>query len=510
MGSRRAPDDAAVHLARRGDLLRALLARRTVVAPPTRPHRPCRSPRRCRSSGSAFEYVRTHFPTGFPFLEPLGLFQLVGFNWYALGYALHGVSPLLQLAELGGVYLVSAIVAVANGAAYDWLVRSNWVRTLLRWPRLEEKRGVVWEMYATTWALIVPVALLCYGVTRLAHPPYAVGPRVALVQGDLEQSDKMSPEILTRTYLPLARRAGNPSGRDPTPDLVVWPETCYPGEWDELEANVADERTRDGVAFARAKFRGGFLSTLPPVAQLVGLNRYGWTDAGKPPAKFNSAALFDARHDFVASYDKMHLVPFGEYVPLSSGILKRFTPYDHDYSCVPGTHFTRFPLKTADGREFTFGTLICYEDSDPYLARQYNPASGRPGVDFLVNSSNDGWFRGTEEQRQHLAICRFRAVEARRSVVRAVNTGISAVIDPDGRMIALPDGESWAKSCDRVAIVRAEVPISTELTPYAALGDWVPLLCLAAYIGVRLWPRFGRRALKWVGRKMATAADMRV
>ena len=453
------------------------------------------------------EYVRTHFPTGYPFLEPLGLFRLIGFNWYALGYAMHGISPALQVAELGGVYLVSVMVAIVNGAAYDWLMRSSWVRKLFRWPLVTEKRGIVWEMYATTWMLILPVALLCFGVTRLAHLPYGGGPRVALVQGDLVQSDKMTPEILMQTYIPLARRAGNPTGRDPTPDLVIWPETCYPGEWDELQTGAQDPRTEQGVAFAQLKFRGGILSTLPPVAQLVGLNRYGWTDATKPPAKFNSAVLFNAKHEFVASYDKMHLVPFGEYVPLSSGILKRFTPYDHDYSCTPGTRFTRFPLTTADGRAFTFGMLICYEDSDPYLARQYNPASGRPGVDFLVNISNDGWFRETEEQRQHLAICQFRAVEARRSVVRAVNTGISAVIDPDGRVMALPDGESWAKSADRVAVVRAEVPISAEMTLYAALGDWVPLVCLVGYIGIRLWPWLGRRSLRWIGRKLATAAD---
>ena len=120
-----------------------------------------------------------------------------------------------------------------------------------------------------------------------------------------------------------------------------------------------------------------------------------------------------------------------------------FTPYEKDYSCRPGTHWTRFPLPSRQRRRtYTFACLICYEDSDPYLARQY--VASEP-VNFLVNISNDGWFDGTEEHEQHLAICRFRAVEARRAMVRAVNMGISAVIDPDGRVIALP-GETWSES----------------------------------------------------------------
>ena len=456
------------------------------------------------------EYVRTHFPTGFAFLQPLGLFQLVGFNWYALGYAMHGFLPAVQAAELGGVYLVSATVAVVNGAAYEWLVRSNRVRALFRWPRLALKRGVVWEAYATSWALILPIAVVCFGVTRLAHPPYPPGPRVAIVQGDLAQSDKMTGDVLAAHYVRLAQSAGRPRGGDKPPDLVIWPETCFPAYWDEVSPGIDPRapdtpRIKEAVHMMQHRDPGKYLAQLPPVAQLVGLNRIEWS-APQSSRKFNSAALFGPDDRFVASYDKMHLVPFGEYVPLANGFLQRFTPYDHDYSCTPGTRFTRFPL-AANGKQYTFGALICYEDTDPYLARQYNPAAGRGGVDFLVNISNDGWFRSTEEQAQHLAVCQFRAVEARRSVARAVNTGISGVIDPDGRVVALPDGQSWAKSANRVDIVRADIPIGDADTLYAALGDWVPLGCLLGTLLVRLWPRFGRRSLAWAGRQLATAAD---
>jgi apolipoprotein N-acyltransferase len=218
----------------------------------------------------------------------------------------------------------------------------------------------------------------------------------------------------------------------------------------------------------------------------------------------------DGQNPYAGRYDKMHLVPFGEYVPFRETLpwLKTFTPYSHDYSCTPGDQDTRLEIpRLRSGKElagernaanaapavYRFGVLICYEDTDPYLARQYNPASGRPNpVDFLVNMSNDGWFTGTEQHEQHLAIARFRAVEARRSLVRAVNMGISAIIDPDGRIVALPDNESWAKSKGMGvrAIVVETIPLDTRTSYYARFGDWVPaLLWLAMLVG---WIRVKR------------------
>ena len=97
-------------------------------------------------------------------------------------------------------------------------------------------------------------------------------------------------------------------------------------------------------------------------------------------------------------------------------------------------------------------------------------------MNFFVNISNDGWFDGTEEHEEHLAICRFRAIEARRSIVRAVNMGISAAIDPDGRVIALPD-ETWPKSKKMEGIVAVNVPIDSRDSLYARAGDWVAALC---------------------------------
>ena len=457
------------------------------------------------------EYVRAHFPTGFSWLEPLGLFQPVGFNWYALGYALHGQLVLIQAADLGGVYLISAMVACVNGAAYEWVVRSPAVRKLTRWPAsTATRRTFVWEAYRTAWAAIFPVLVVCYGTVQLAHPAYAPGPRVAAVQGNVPQNEKVqrgdqapadgvSP--LEREYFPLAAQAARPRPPEPAPDLVVWPETCFPVDWDEVapeltDADAAAAKVRRAADYYRRLFTGDKLARLPAAHYLLGLNRLEWAALAAPARRYNSAVLFDPDRRPLGSYDKMHLVPFGEYVPFQSGFLKQFTPYTHDYSCTPGAAFTTFTVPAAGlkGQEFKFGVLICYEDTDPDFARRYNKAGGRADADFLVNISNDGWFAGTEEHAQHLAICQVRAVEARRSVVRAVNTGISAVIDPDGRVIALPDPTSWAKSAQVSTVVRAEVPIATQGTLFALLGDWVPLACWLGVAAGLVWRRLsGRR-----------------
>jgi len=442
------------------------------------------------------EYVRAHFPTGFPFLEKLGVYQLIGFHWYALGYAAHRMVALIQVADLGGVYALSFVIASLNGSAYGWMMRSVWVRKLFGWPEYPAARTFIAEAYDSAWSCILPIAVFCYGLVQLGHPPYPAGPRVAAVQGSVPQNEKIirgdqaDPKAVTpleREYYPLAQQACRPSDGSPKPDLVIWPETCFPADWyqpsprmpagDPETARLTAAIRQDQANFAR-QFLGGFA----PTHMLLGLNRLEIVDRDTAD-KFNAAVLLDPQGQFLASYDKMHLVPFGEYVPLKSSWLQKFTPYKHDYSCTPGTRWTVFevPAAAQPGTSFKFGVLICYEDGDPYLARQYNSGSGRGlDVDFLVNISNDGWFTGTEEHEQHLAICRFRAVESRRSVVRAVNTGLSAIIDPDGRVVALPDLANWSKGTATTAIVRGEVPIETRASLYATLGDWVPTLCWAA------------------------------
>ena len=166
--------------------------------------------------------------------------------------------------------------------------------------------------------------------------------------------------------------------------------------------------------------------------QLVGLTSVVIGEQNKR-TRYGSALLVHKDGTIGERFDKMHRVPFGEYVPFRDVLpfMNALAPYDHDYSIAIGEKFTRFPL--GDRR---FGTLICYEDTDPFLARRYvqDSEDGKP-VDFLVNMSNDGWFDGSAEHDEHLVISRFRAIECRRCLVRAVNQGISAVIDGNGRVL---------------------------------------------------------------------------
>ena len=135
-------------------------------------------------------------------------------------------------------------------------------------------------------------------------------------------------------------------------------------------------------------------------------------------------------------------------------------------------------------KKFHFGVLICFEDTDPDLARQYGrPDGDGPAADFLLNISNDGWFNGSSEHEEHLAISRFRAVECRRAVARAVNMGISAVVDGNGRVVALP-GPTWAASKKVPAVLTASIPIDHRASVYGRWGDWLPWSCwLVLFLG---------------------------
>jgi apolipoprotein N-acyltransferase len=225
--------------------------------------------------------------------------------------------------------------------------------------------------------------------------------------------------------------------------------------------------------------------------QLIGANcsEFG---PGDKERRFNSAILIDKDRGYSARYDKMHCVPFGEYVPLIDYFpwLQKFTPYEGSYSLTPGDQLIHLPVNSPNCGTVYFGTLICYEDTVTQLARGY-VAMNTPHVDFLVNISNDGWFKGTAEHEQHLAICQFRAVECRRAVVRAVNTGISAVIDANGRVTQLP-GPTWSESKAIAAVMTATVPLDHRFSRYAMLGDWLPWSCWVIVLCMVLWPKWQR------------------
>jgi apolipoprotein N-acyltransferase len=199
-------------------------------------------------------------------------------------------------------------------------------------------------------------------------------------------------------------------------------------------------------------------------------------------------------------YDKNHLVPFGEFIPLKNVLtfLLHVVPFAKGFT--PSGRQNLLAVRDEQGKELRFGVLICFEDVFPYLARGYVVRPDGEGADFLVNISNDGWFKGSHELDQHLAMCAFRAIEFRIGIVRSVNTGVSAIIDPTGRIQRVVCDEAGRrKLVEGVAIGR--VRLREGITFYARHGDLFAKACLVLSAAVVLVPivlalagRFRRRA----------------
>lgn len=362
---------------------------------------------------TALELVRAHVFTGAP--------------WDLLGHALWAQPLWTQVAAFGGVYAVS-FVCVVSGAALAELACA---------PR--RAAGAV----ATAVACLLLTAGV--GAWRLGHEDDGGERlRVALVQGnvpnawraDVGRSDEALHAFVDTTRPILAR----------DPALVVWPENAV--------SFLVAPNERFGVAI------GGLLSTRTPRPLLLaGAPRYEQTAPGHV-AFFNSAWLFDGDGAARAIYDKRRLVPFAEYAPVTRvpGLAWRFdAPGDY----TPGTDAVVFREPAP------FGVLVCYEAIYPALARDLV----RGGARFLVNVSNDAWFGTLAGLEQHLASAAFRAVETGRALVRATNTGVTAMIGPSGRLLARFPADvrgAWI----------VEVPLRDGTTPYARYGDVFGVVCV--------------------------------
>jgi apolipoprotein N-acyltransferase len=431
---------------------------------------------------TALEFIRTHILGGFP--------------WYLLGHSQHDWLSVIQIADLAGVPAVTFLVAAVNGLLAEWLFR---VATVRSWFGFGERSG---PLIAQSVVVLASIALvLGYGAWRLSQNQFADGPVVALLQTDLDQDIRNSrpddPGAGTRSVQDLRVQTMQLTKQalqlPRSPDLIIWPETTF--EYDLKEPRIpppADAQYQEW-----AKDMADRLAYLQDVARasrfpvLLGANAQVYAGPNRIH-RYNCALLVSASGDILGRYDKTHLVPFGEYVPLleTFPFLAGLSPYSSSEELNLLTPGEKYPtLQVAvDGRAYSFGCLICYESAYAHLARKYMNAPNNP-ADFLVNQSNDGWFRCTQEHEQHLAVARFRAIECRRALVRAVNMGISAVIDGNGRVVALP-GPTWEKSKGLMAVVSAPIPIDTRTSVYAKAGDWLSWLC---WIGIAVGIVRGRK-----------------
>jgi apolipoprotein N-acyltransferase len=472
---------------------------------------------------TALEFFRANFFGGFAtrLLGDARHSYPGGFSWYCLGYTQHAFLPLIQIADLAGVYGVTFLVAAGNALVFEALYGRRWFRDWCTGPGTPARWGRLALLVQGLGMLVLLFATLAYGGWRLGQDMAGPGPVIALIQGNVPQQLRNLPgpsasdeevrdakQEMMRDYVRLSDRVARHG-----PDLIVWPETSYPDGWAEQSPGEPAPASRQLALDMARRWH---------TEVLVGVNAHV---LGPPEQSYNSAVLIDRQGRQVARYDKIHRVPFGEYIPLRESLpfLNRFAPYDYEYSVRPGAEHTRFPLTSTGGGHWTFGVVICYEDTVAEMALPYAGGDGRPAADFVLNLSNDGWFDGTSEHDEHLAICRFRAVECRRSVARAVNMGISALIDGNGRVLdplrvaggrdeddqpvwQVPPGPGvsrelplsrWGEYKKTTGALLASVPLDRRASFYARWGDWLPAACwlgLLAGLAGALVGRGGVRA----------------
>lgn len=377
--------------------------------------------------------VTVSFPILWVGLEFLRSFLLTGFPWASLGYSQYRILPLIQVADITGVYGLSFLIVLANCVLY-LAVRSTRRGTVTR--------ACVGRNAAVFLALLMVVLL--YGSFRLRHEQAGTPMQVALVQGNIDQGIKWNPAFMEETlsiYARLSRRAAADGV-----DLVVWPESAAPfffqqaGEPSQRIVNLARE-IRAPIIFGSPAF----------------------DDGGDHRKFFNSAFLVSSSGEVLGRSDKMHLVPFGEYVPLA-----KLLPFVHKLVVGVGDFSPGDSLVTLDPGKGKVGVLVCFEGIFPDLSRRYV----REGARLLVNITNDGWYGRSSAPYQHLSMAVFRAVENGVPLVRAANTGISALIDRTGRI-------THRTPLFKEAFLTGMVLTSEGGTLYTRIGDAFAIMCLA-------------------------------
>jgi apolipoprotein N-acyltransferase len=391
-------------------------------------------------------------------LEWLRTYCVSGFPWVALGYA-HFRNPwLLSLAPVTGVYGLSWITVLVNVGLYTWIARQL---PFLRGQDAEYKtaRATVWRWVELGLVLALILGGVLWQQFRLRAEPPVRSFRIAALQGNIDQDQPWDDAYRARTlttYRDLGMLASAQGVR-----LVIWPESAFPGifNWDQSLALEVRDWSR--------RWR---------MWQIVGSD----TVAGNGQDGFryyNSALLIGPAGDVLAEYSKIHLVPFGEYIPFKRTLLFFLRKLVERYGAgdfSPGR--VRLPLQgQAGGESFSPGVLICFESLFPDYASEVV----RRGASFFIVMTNDAWFGASAAPAQHAVFSALRAAENGRDLVRVATTGISCIFDRRGRLLGqIP--------LQHVGLLPQEVHLYSGFTLYTLLGPWLVWLCLLS-VFLEIW-----------------------
>ncbi len=382
-------------------------------------------------------------PTVWTVIQWARVFGPLGFTWGSFAHSQADVLPIIQISALTGPWAIDFLLCSTNTVLADVIFHAS-ERACRK--TMCFRVSLVATIIAATWI---------YGYFALTKSSFADKKhiKVAIVQASMTHDVNPKPEYVVEAYATHA--AMTQIAALDKPDIIVWPETtivdCITDQaWGPLIGRLAKETNANFIV-------GG----------------YDWS--GDPQGRnYNAAHFFDQSGRRIGVYRKVHLVPYGEYVPFRKQMpwLKKYGIREVDV--LPGK--THNVIKTSLG---AVGTAICFESIFPAVTTQ----EARHGAKLLVILTNDAWFKRTNAAQQHLMMARLRAVETHRYVVRAAATGISAVIDPHGRICS-------SLGLFQKGILQCKVVALNSATPYVRYGDWFIYVCLGiistvGIIGIR-------------------------
>ena len=369
-----------------------------------------------------------------------------GWGWNGLGVALHGNWPLIQIAEFTGIAGLSFMVAFAN------VILLTTVRRLI----LEASTHTTRPHFDLTLTMAAIVGVLTFGLRAGQVSPATKPLRIAAVQSNVPQHQKFDPQFTIKIFDEFQRLSEIALRSKPPPDLLIWPESSMPGP--VLAEQESNKFVMDLAASAESDLLLGTIDE-----DNLGV--------------YNAALLISDGGERVQVYRKVHLVPFGEYVPgrHSVPLLARIVGDQVPGDFKPGNEFTVLSLTNSDVQ---VAPLICFEDTIGELARRFVlPSETSPGANLLVDITNDGWFLRSAGSHHHLANAIFRCVETRRPMVRAANTGVTCFINEFGRVTQVLRDDTGSTFTEGVLTGEINVPTEHELTFYTRHGELFAKLC---------------------------------